>query len=297
MDAQRKKLLAIALLAEAAEHDLIVSQQEERRAPSNAARPMFTHELSAQVRFADIEDDVDTAVTEATVALEELHTEVKDVVTGELFGEAEDVPPDQAQEAIHSLTTAQPEQIRESESRVALLIAGLLAAAYIAGGRRVMEEATRQGVTVTSDPAEIPVEAFLPQATAVAQHPWRRITGKIETDLSSQDVLIRERISAQEVERTLDDIKIDGSRDQAKQAAQSSAGRGRIDTIDSTAELQPDQVWASELMDGNQCTNCETVDGRRFTDWEQARDFYPQGYYYRCSGGARCRGTLIAVFR
>jgi len=293
---QNKKLLAIVLLADAADHDLIVSQQQERRAPSNAARPMFSHELSAQVRFADIEDDVDAAVTEATTALEELHAEVKDLVNQELFGESEEVTPVEAQTAIHGLTSNQPEQIQEAESRVALLIAGLLAAAYIAGGRRVLEEASRQGVSVDSGAAELPVEAFLPQATAVAQHPWRRITGKLDADLSSQDVLIRERVSVQEIEKTLDDIQIDGSRDQAKQATQSSAGRGRIDTVSSAPELEPDRVWASELMDGNQCTSCETVDGRRFTDWEEARRFYPNGYYYRCRGGARCRGTLIAVF-
>lgn len=296
MEAQDKKLLTVLLLAEDEAQEQIEQEQEQRRAPSNAARPMFSHELSAQVRFADIEDDIDAAVEEATAILEGLHTEVREAVQRQVIGDADEVAPAEAQAAIHGLTSSQPEEIQESESRAALTIAGLLAVAYISGGRRLLEEATRQGVSVTSAPAEITAELFLPQAAAVAQHPWRRITGKIDSDLSSQDVLIRNSVTSEDVAGMLEQIKIDGSRDQAKQATQSSAGRGRIDTIDTATELEPAQIWASELMDGDQCVACETVDGRRFTDWEDARNFYPQGYYYRCAGGARCRGTLVCVF-
>ncbi|MDZ5076745.1 hypothetical protein [Nesterenkonia sp. HG001] len=298
MTLDQKRLLTVLLAAEHQETLRITDEQAQRRSPSVAQRALLAHELTAQVRFADIEDDLDTAVDEATALLEDLHTEVKSLILVEIFGEdREPRSPAEAHEVIHRLTTDQPDQVQESEARVGLAIAGILAGLYLAGGRRVIEEAERQGVPTSAlSPAALPVEAFQEQAATVAQHPWRRITRKIEDDLSDQATLARPQITPDEVERVLDDIRIDGSRDQARQATQTTAGQGRIDTVEQTPELEPDQIWSSEIMDGNQCPACEEVDGRDFASLAEARQLYPNGPHINCHGGARCRGTLIFLF-
>ncbi|GAB3191775.1 hypothetical protein [Nesterenkonia suensis] len=298
MTLDQKRLLTVLLAAEHQETLRITEQQHQRRAPRVAQRALTDRELTAEVRFADIEDDLDAAVDEATALLEDLHNEVKSLILVELFGEdREPRTPAEAHEVIHRLTTDQPDQVQESEARLGLAIAGILAALYLAGGRRVIEEAGRQGVSVTGlNPATLPVETFQEQAATVAQHPWRRITRKIEDDLSDQATLARPQITSDEVERVLDDIKIDGSRDQARQAVNNSGGRGRIDTVEQTPQLEPVEVWAIEIMDGNQCEQCELIDGRNFASLAEARQFYPSGQFTNCLGGARCRGNLAFLF-
>ncbi len=294
MTLDQKRLLTVLLAAEHQETLRITEQQAQRRAPRVAQRALTDRELTAEVRFADIEDDLDAAVDEATALLEDLHTEVKSLILVEIFGEdREPRSPAEAHEVIHRLTTDQPDQVQESEARVGLAIAGILAALYLASGRRAIEEAGRQGVNVTGiNPATLPVETFQEQAATVAQHPWRRITRKIEDDLSDQATLARPQITPDEVERVLDDIKIDGSRDQARQAVNNSGGRGRIDTVEQTPQLEPIEVWAIEILDGNQCPACAEIDGRDFASLEEARQFYPSGQFTNCRGGSRCRGNL-----
>ena len=295
MDLARKKMLAL-LLSTANERKMIIEyQQGQRRAPKAATRGLMDHELTAEVRFADLEDDIDAAVAEATELLEGLHADIKTMVLTSLFGEdREPVTPAEAHEVIHALTVDQPEEMQQAQSMVGVVIAGMLAAAYLTGGRRVIEEADRQGVAVDSvSPVELPVDEFMEQGMAVAQHPWRRITGKVEEQLSLPSTLVQDTLTPDDVAGILDDIVVDGSRDLANQAVQTSAGRGRIDTVDSTDELTPTRVWSSEIMDGNQCDACELIDGREFSDMEEARSFYESGYYHRCRGLARCRGTLV----
>lgn len=295
---QQKKLLAVLLSSRQDTDRRIMADQEARRAPAIATRPLLDHEHTARVMFADIEEDLDAALLEATVELERLHEDVKATVLTALFGEdREPRTPDEAHEVIHALTQDEPPQIEEQESSAALIIAGLLAATYLAGGRRVTEEAQRQGVdTASVNPAELDAEEFMEQARAVSQHPWRRITRKVEDGLSRQSVLTQDTVTPGEVDMILDGIRIDGSRDEARQAINTSGGRGRIDTVESAPELQPDRIWSSEIMDGAQCDRCELIDGREFTDMEEARGFYRSGHYYRCRGGARCRGTLVFRF-
>jgi hypothetical protein len=52
---------------------------------------------------------------------------------------------------------------------------------------------------------------------------------------------------------------------------------------------------ASELLDDATCDACTEIDGTAFTDFSEAIAAYPAGGFVDCFGGARCRGTLVAV--
>jgi hypothetical protein len=56
------------------------------------------------------------------------------------------------------------------------------------------------------------------------------------------------------------------------------------------------RYYASELMDGHQCQRCKEVDNKEYDSLEAATADYPSGGYHKCQGGARCRGTLVAVY-
>lgn len=292
---QKKGLLAVLLAAEADEAVRIELEQHQRRAPSNAARALLAHEVTTEVRFADLEDDYNAAVAEATELLEALHADIRSGIQTALFGE-DRAPrtPAEAQAVMHELATDQPEEIQRSEVNAAWVIAGILAGIYLLGGRRVTEEADRQGVNTTNvAPAELEVEDFYEQGLAVAQHPWRRITGRIDETLSSQATLLQDEVTFDDVTTDLDQIKIDGSVDQARQAVQTTGGRGRIDTVEANPALEPARIWASAIMDGEACDPCDLTDGREFSDIEEARSLFPEGYNRRCRGSSRCRCTLV----
>lgn len=56
------------------------------------------------------------------------------------------------------------------------------------------------------------------------------------------------------------------------------------------------KLYASELLDGDTCTECSGVDGQEYGSVVEADGDYPTGGFKDCLGGPRCRGTLIAVY-
>lgn len=63
------------------------------------------------------------------------------------------------------------------------------------------------------------------------------------------------------------------------------------------AAAKPSLVYASELLDANTCSACAAEDGTQFATLEDGEAEYPsQGGFIDCSGGPRCRGTLVAVY-
>lgn len=61
-------------------------------------------------------------------------------------------------------------------------------------------------------------------------------------------------------------------------------------------EANPTNIYASELLDDATCENCTAIDGETYTKLEDAEADYPTGGFADCLGGARCRGTLVAVY-
>lgn len=58
----------------------------------------------------------------------------------------------------------------------------------------------------------------------------------------------------------------------------------------------PSTVYASEIMDRNTCTACNSIDGSEWPTVEASEAAYPLGGYIDCEGGLRCRGTVVAVY-
>ena len=59
---------------------------------------------------------------------------------------------------------------------------------------------------------------------------------------------------------------------------------------------RPATIYSSELLDGDTCTNCSSVDGKEYDSLADAEADYPTGGHKDCLGGPRCRGTLVAVY-
>jgi hypothetical protein len=59
---------------------------------------------------------------------------------------------------------------------------------------------------------------------------------------------------------------------------------------------KPARIYASELLDLNTCSACRGKDGTEYPGLIDAEADYPTGGYRECAGGARCRGTLVAVY-
>jgi hypothetical protein len=68
---------------------------------------------------------------------------------------------------------------------------------------------------------------------------------------------------------------------------------GRVGVMD---EGPAATYYASEILDGNTCDPCAALDGTEYETLEEALADYPSGGYAECLGGARCRGTLVAVY-
>lgn len=58
----------------------------------------------------------------------------------------------------------------------------------------------------------------------------------------------------------------------------------------------PKEIYASEILDENVCSACNSIDGTEWTTLGEAEVAYPVGGYVECEGGLRCRGTLVAVY-
>lgn len=323
--ARAQQLLATMLALEDEDHQTFIEDQQAMGlAPRNAVRPLHEHELAAQTRFADLEDDRDAAVREAERLLSDLHENIRQSYLVALFGQDFDgeLSPQQAVEVIHALNADMPEDVAEEENSVLLPLAGIFAAIYLLSGDRVIDEADRQGISVQGiRPAALEPTDFLPDALAVSTHPWRRISSHVEEEFTKLDWIHRPAITKDDVERVLAQIKIDGSRDRARQAINRASGSGRLDTVRrhsgprrrrrrpgeppaapppggvESSRLVPSEIWASEIMDGAACPECETVDGREYGSLEAARRDYPAGQYRACRGEERCRGTLVFLFR
>lgn len=54
--------------------------------------------------------------------------------------------------------------------------------------------------------------------------------------------------------------------------------------------------YASELLDVNTCVACAGNDGKEYATAAAAAVDYPAGGFAECSGGPRCRGTIVAIF-
>lgn len=84
--------------------------------------------------------------------------------------------------------------------------------------------------------------------------------------------------------------------DQIQGMINTTVNQSRMDVFqDAEDDGNRVQLYASELLDSNTCGNCINIDGDTL-EQDQAFELYGGGGYIECEGGARCRGTVIAVY-
>ncbi|AYD81499.1 head maturation protease [Arthrobacter phage KBurrousTX] len=281
------------LLAEA-ERTLIDAEIAAGENVPAAVRPLLPHEAAAKVRFGDIEKLTNDAVDEAAAVLDGLREVIVGSVVAEMLGDADSVTPTDATRAIAQLNAAQPKPVQEAVAKTAMALQGILAQVAAGAAGIVVGEAARQGVNVKGfTPTAVADEVFKLPAAAAALHPWQRITGKLQTVFTNPSGLFRDSIPREEITRELDKIPVAGSVDMAKQAVHAAHGLGRNEAAQ---DLNPSEIFASEIMDGNTCKFCKEIDGHEYQSLEDALTDYPHGGYRLCEGGTRCRGTLVYMY-
>ncbi|UGL61888.1 capsid maturation protease [Arthrobacter phage EastWest] len=286
------------LLAEA-ERELILAEADARESVPNAVRPLSKEERRAKVRFGDIDEMERTAESRAATALVSLRADVNDALLDELFGnDGTDAAPQFVADKLTTLLQLQPKRVQKAVDDATNDISVILGDVYKQSAAIVIEEAKRQGSNVDKLPAgKLLLSAgdsiFDALAAAVASYFWQRVTGVLQRELLSPATLLKSVVTRADVEQTLGEIDPAGALDQASQAIHGARGAGRYEQA---AAFEPEEIWASELMDGRTCPACEKVDGKEYATLEEARVEYETGGYGACAGGARCRGTLIMIY-
>jgi hypothetical protein len=100
---------------------------------------------------------------------------------------------------------------------------------------------------------------------------------------------------AASVREYLDGLAHKWERDQLRGAVQAATNAARLEVFGQVPDEEPVRWYSSEILDASTCGPCLEVDGREFTSLRDAQRTYPFGGFMDCLGGARCRGTVIAV--
>jgi hypothetical protein len=99
--------------------------------------------------------------------------------------------------------------------------------------------------------------------------------------------------AATQTREYLEGLKGAAVKEQASGAVSQAYNTGRREFM---RAAQPASLFASEILDGNTCENCEAEDGETFPTLAVAEQSYPLGGYIECEGGLLCRGVLVGVY-
>ncbi len=183
--------------------------------------------------------------------------------------------------------------------------ADLLTARMIRYARQAGEaqqaEAEAQGVTVPEwslDDEAVTAAAFRDRIRQVARTTARLLGGNLVASGVRRAMRLFGSGSPQQVADEVGEHLAglsDASVREAVGGAMSAAqNEGRMAVLQ---VAPPAEYVATEILDStNTCGPCRRVDGTRYTNLPDARAAYPTGGYVQCEGGARCRGTLVAVW-
>ncbi|ASR84685.1 head maturation protease [Arthrobacter phage Beans] len=286
------------LLAEM-ERELVLAESDAGLSTPTAVRPLNANERRAMVRFGDIDDMERMAESRAATALIGLRAEVNDALLDDLFAEGDAVRPQQVADKLTTLLQQQPERVGRAVQKAQAAMVTILRDVYAESAKTVIDEAKRQGsnVKLLDDArlrfAETDSGIFDALGAAVASYFWQRVTGVLQKELLSPARLMQPSMARDDAETIVASIDPAGAMDQAAQAIHAARGAGRYDQAE---EFEPEEIWASELMDGRTCRPCELVDGKEYATLAEARVEYESGGYGACKGGARCRGTLVMIY-
>ncbi|QOP66245.1 capsid maturation protease [Arthrobacter phage Pippa] len=280
------------------ERELVLAESDAGLSTKTAVRPLTSNEKRARVRFGDIDDMERTAESDAATLLVPLRAEVNDALLDELFT-SDAVRPQELADKLTTLMQVQPDRVQRAQYDVSVSMSRLLRDVYRKSAEMVIDEARRQGSDVDKLPetrlkfADTPDSIFDTLSAGVSAYFWQRVTTVLMRELLSPATLMKPVVQRADVQKIVDEIDPAGMLDNASQAVHAARGAGRYDQA---AEFEPEEIWASELMDGRTCRPCELVDGKEYATLAQARVEYEAGGYGACKGGARCRGTLVMIY-
>lgn len=267
--------------------------------PAGARREPTSRELRAGVRFAEL----DRIVLEATGLLTRTMRPVLELLLTELPAVLSGARDQYA--VLAALEQLRPEDVPGLSALIEETVDAMtdqLAQVAQAGAAEAISEATRQGVPARLIPA---IDADTEEVrAAAAAHARRAVNAQVARALAAAtEEAARAATLGDATTATVIDAASSaagaatqgGAEDLARQAANVAHGLGRRDA--QTALPEPDEVYASELLDRNTCGPCATVDGTEYGSLEEGLADYPgAGGYYACDGGSRCRGTLVIVW-
>ncbi|ASR78034.1 capsid maturation protease [Arthrobacter phage Timinator] len=280
------------------ETELMLAEADAKLSTKTAVRPLTSNERRARVRFGEIDDMERTAESSAATLLVALRAELNDALLDELFS-SDAVRPQQIADKLTTLLQVQPDRVQKAVFQTSGDIELLLRDVYSKSAQMVIDEARRQGSDVDKlDESRLKFadgdsSMFSMLGATVASYFWQRLTTVLQRELLSPATLMKSSVQREDVQKIVDEIDPAGMLDTASQAVHAARGAGRYDQA---AEFEPEEIWASELMDGRTCRPCELVDGKEYATLAQARVEYEAGGYGACKGGARCRGTLVMIY-
>lgn len=163
-----------------------------------------------------------------------------------------------------------------------------------ASGQDVVGEAAAQGVTINAiaprrdhlDAISQGVVTLLAQEMAIsAAREALRVAGPNTT---ADEV-------AASVQSHLDELTDARPKTYLGNALTIAQHQGRMATMYAAPSAA---YYGNEVLDANTCKFCRRVDGRWLgNSLAAAEKLYPNGGYIDCEGRARCRGTIVAVYR
>jgi hypothetical protein len=261
-------------------------------------RPLMAHELDTD--YKRLEDSVDTA---AKALAAEMQTD-RLAFIGLLSAYLAPVAAAAGNAAVAALVLSLAHQglsaipgASELVERSTSSYLQSLESSSLSAARQQLSEASDQGVEHQVDPSSVPVDhgrlGLMAQRLATAPH--------LAVLSAASDEAYRLPVMASDsmLPALLDGLKALSPdvlySTLARPAVQQSDGLGRQAAL----QLLPvaTAYYASELLDSSTCPPCDSVDGRTYSSLAEGQRDYPNGGYYDCDGGDRCRGTLIASWR
>lgn len=256
------------------------------RPSSSFRRQLYDHEVRAATDFQVLEGTRASAVNTLVTAIQTAQVEQVDQIEAAIAGADGDLT---------ELATIDVEPID------AEVIAQHMREAAEQGAQLAEQEARAQGVKAVraAEPPKDEIDAQLVErakalalvlANSIAEAGSRQAVAR--TGVGSEAKTASE-VGA-EVKSYLAGLSDSFLAEQANAAIMQAINTGRREFMRAN---KPEHVYASELMDENTCPPCAEVDGTEWDTVEAAEaDAYPAGGYIDCDGGARCRGTLVAVY-
>lgn len=291
------------LMLAALDRELMLAEVDAGVSVPTATRTLTPAEIRAKVRFGDIDALERAAEADAAAVLGALQKTMRDEITAAIFGDAATVAPADLAKTLTGLLAVQSTTVQKAVDNAGAELAGILNRVYAGSSQIVLDEVKRQGGKVDGvKPKQAPPAPdvklgeggfFDALAAAVAASVWQRTTGALQKTYLTPSAVLGGPVEKAAVEKVVDDTGTTGAEDEASQAIHSARGAGRYDTA---ADFEPEDIWASELLDGATCSACAKVDGKEYPTLSDARTEYETGGYGACKGGARCRGTLVMIY-